>query len=79
MLRSADISSFSDPTATRIWVADQFTALIRNGAIPKTDAWVKEVLDFFVLHSLFGIRKKNEKSTNRWVRLSVRITRFSRA
>ncbi|KIJ37708.1 hypothetical protein M422DRAFT_259809, partial [Sphaerobolus stellatus SS14] len=56
-----------DPSSTRIWVADQFTMLIRNGAIPNTDAWVTKVLDFLLLHGLFGIRKKNEKSNNQWL------------
>lgn len=52
----------------RVWVADQFIMLIRNGAIPKTDAWVSSVLGFLALHGLYGIKKKNEKSKNIWVR-----------
>lgn len=59
---------FSDPTAIRIWVADQFTMLIRNGAIPKTDAWVSTVLNFLAFHGIYGIRKRNERSKNALVR-----------
>ncbi|KAF8580676.1 hypothetical protein K439DRAFT_1393490 [Ramaria rubella] len=56
-----------DPTATRIWVTDQFATLIRNGAIPKTDTWIHNVLGCLLLYGLFGTRKKNEKSKNRWL------------
>lgn len=66
----------SDPNVTRIWVADQFSALLRNSAIPKTDQWVTDVLDFFILYGLFGIKKKNGKSRNRWVRLNLNSTRL---
>ncbi|KAF8522098.1 DNA polymerase phi-domain-containing protein [Hysterangium stoloniferum] len=56
-----------DPTITRVWVVDQFMSLIRNGAVPKSDSWLTTVLDFLLLHGIFGIRKKNEKHSNRWL------------
>jgi DNA polymerase phi len=36
--------------------------LIRNGAIPKSDDWVKTILDWLSLYGLFTVKKKSEKS-----------------
>lgn len=37
-------------------------ALVRNGSVPKEDAWVSEVLDFLVVHGFFTVAKANKKS-----------------
>jgi len=37
-------------------------ALIRNGAIPKGDEWVGLILDWFIVHGIFTVKKKSEKS-----------------
>ncbi|KAI0086629.1 DNA polymerase phi-domain-containing protein [Irpex rosettiformis] len=49
--------------ARRAWIVDQLAALVRNGAIPKDDRWVQTILDWFVVHGLFSI-KKNDKSSS---------------
>ena len=48
-------------TARRLWVVDQLASLIRNSTIPKTDSWVMRVLNWFVLHGLFVVRKPGPK------------------
>lgn len=48
--------------ARRAWIIDQLVALIRNGAIPKGDDWVQSILDWLVVHGLFVVTKKSEKS-----------------
>ena len=65
--RDADIISTSRAevqalNARRAWIIDQLAALVRNGAIPKDDQWVQAILDWFVVHGLFSIKKKAEKS-----------------
>ena len=56
----ADIQALN---TRRAWVIDQLSALIRNGAIPKSDAWIQTILDWLAVHGLFIIAKKSEKST----------------
>ncbi len=46
----------------RVWIVDQLAALVRNGAIPKDDDWVQTILDWFTVHGLFVVRKKDDKS-----------------
>ena len=45
----------------RAWVIDQLSALVRNGAVPKSDAWIQTILDWLAVHGLFIIAKKSEK------------------
>lgn len=55
----------TDITATntrRAWIIDQLGGLIRNGKIPKEDGWVLSVLNWFVVHGLFIVKKKSSKS-----------------
>ena len=47
----------------RAWIIDQLAALVRNGAIPKSDAWMQTILDWLAVHGLFIVTKKAEKST----------------
>ncbi|KAI0340127.1 hypothetical protein BDW22DRAFT_1486396 [Trametopsis cervina] len=49
--------------ARRAWIVDQLAALVRNGAVPRDDAWVETVLDWLVVHGLFAVKKKSEKSS----------------
>ncbi|SRR6266404_8604098 len=48
--------------AHRSWVVDQFAALIRNGAIPKNDEWIQQILDWLTLHGIFVIKKISPNS-----------------
>lgn len=48
--------------ARRTWIFDQLVSLIKNTTVPKTDAWVSSVLEFFVVHGLFSIKSANKKS-----------------
>ncbi|PSS32180.1 hypothetical protein PHLCEN_2v2053 [Hermanssonia centrifuga] len=48
--------------ARRAWIVDQLAALIRNGAVPKDDKWIQTVLDWFVIHGLFTVFRRSEKS-----------------
>ena len=43
--------------AHRSWIVDQFAALIRNGAIPKDDSWVQQILDWLTVHGIFVFKK----------------------
>jgi DNA polymerase phi len=46
----------------RAWALDQMLALVRNGSVPKEDAWVGDVLDFVLVHGFFLVTKVNKKS-----------------
>ncbi|OAX39198.1 hypothetical protein K503DRAFT_690102 [Rhizopogon vinicolor AM-OR11-026] len=47
--------------AKRIWTADQFAALVRNGAIPKREDWIQLVLNWFTVQGLYVVKKKSDK------------------
>ncbi|KAI0747681.1 DNA polymerase phi-domain-containing protein [Daedaleopsis nitida] len=55
----ADIQALN---TRRAWIIDQLSALVRNGAIPKSDAWIQTILDWLVVHGLFIIAKKSDKA-----------------
>ncbi|KAG8686023.1 DNA-directed DNA polymerase, partial [Ceratobasidium sp. 395] len=44
----------------RRYVVEQLSALMRNGSIPKDDEWVASILEFFILHGMFIVTKKNK-------------------
>ncbi|KAG6885139.1 hypothetical protein C0993_005605 [Termitomyces sp. T159_Od127] len=46
----------------RSWIIEQLGGLIRSGSIPKNDDWVQSILDLLVVHGLFIVKKKDEKS-----------------
>jgi DNA polymerase phi len=48
--------------ARRSWIIEQFTALVRNGAIPKSDEWVQLILDWFIVHGIFSVKKSSQGS-----------------
>ncbi|KAH6918992.1 DNA-directed DNA polymerase [Coprinopsis sp. MPI-PUGE-AT-0042] len=56
-------SSQSDVDSRRSWIIDQLNGLVRNGSVPKSDDWIKAVLNFLVVHGLFQIQKKKSKSS----------------
>ncbi|KAJ8597910.1 hypothetical protein M405DRAFT_2131 [Rhizopogon salebrosus TDB-379] len=47
--------------AKRVWTADQFVALVRNGAIPKREDWIQLVLNWFTVQGLYAVKKKSDK------------------
>ncbi|KAG2041767.1 DNA polymerase phi-domain-containing protein [Suillus americanus] len=47
--------------AKKIWIADQFTALVRNGAIPKREDWIQFILNWFTVQGLYLVKKKSTK------------------
>ncbi|KAI1788483.1 DNA polymerase phi-domain-containing protein [Ganoderma leucocontextum] len=55
-------TDFQAVNTRRAWIIDQLAALVRNGAIPKSDAWIQTILDWLAVHGLFIITKKAEKS-----------------
>ncbi|KAF7295052.1 hypothetical protein MIND_01043400 [Mycena indigotica] len=46
----------------RAWIIDQLSSLIRNAVVPTDDNCKMLVLDWLVVHGLFVIKKKSEKS-----------------
>ncbi|KAI0648248.1 DNA polymerase phi-domain-containing protein [Trametes meyenii] len=57
--QTADIQALN---TRRVWIIEQLAALIRNGAIPKSDAWIQTILDWLAVHGLFIVTKRSEKS-----------------
>ncbi|KAM5542581.1 hypothetical protein V8D89_003542 [Ganoderma adspersum] len=55
-------TDFQAVNTRRAWIIEQLAALVRNGAIPKSDAWMQTILDWLVVHGLFIIAKKAERS-----------------
>jgi DNA polymerase phi len=53
---------------------DQLSGLIRTSAVPKSDNWVTEVLDFLTLHGLFTVKKKSEKNASALIRSPAKPT-----
>jgi DNA polymerase phi len=47
--------------AKKMWIADQFTALIRNGAIPKREDWIQVILNWFAVQGLYLVKRKSTK------------------
>ncbi|KAI0831759.1 DNA polymerase phi-domain-containing protein [Trametes gibbosa] len=68
LLEQVDETPASEPAdihalnTRRAWIIEQLAALIRNGAIPKSDAWIQTILDWLTVHGLFIVSKKSEKS-----------------
>ncbi|QRW14703.1 DNA polymerase phi subunit [Ceratobasidium sp. AG-Ba] len=52
----------SEQDTKRRYVVEQLSALMRNGSIPKDDEWVNSILEFFTLHGMFSVTKKNKSS-----------------
>ncbi|KAG2157394.1 DNA polymerase phi-domain-containing protein [Suillus clintonianus] len=45
----------------KIWIADQFAALVRNGAIPKREDWIQLILNWFAVQGLYVVKRKSAK------------------
>jgi DNA polymerase phi len=50
----SDVQSIN---AHRSWTVDQLAALVRNGAIPKDDEWMQQILNWLTVHGIFAIKK----------------------
>ncbi|KAF5365721.1 hypothetical protein D9758_003270 [Tetrapyrgos nigripes] len=48
----------------RTWIIDQFSALIRNGSIKKSDEWVELVLDWLVVNGCFFDEEEEREEYN---------------
>ncbi|KAI0654742.1 DNA polymerase phi-domain-containing protein [Cubamyces menziesii] len=59
---SSETTDIQALNTRRAWVIEQLAALIRNGAIPKDDAWIQTILDWLTVHGLFIPTKRSEKS-----------------
>ena len=66
---SCELSSLTNDSANvstintrRAWIIEQLASLVRNSKIPRNDAWITNVLRWFVIHGLFIIIKKASKS-----------------
>ncbi|KAH9857639.1 DNA polymerase phi-domain-containing protein [Lenzites betulinus] len=46
----------------RAWIIEQLAALVRNGAIPKSDAWIQTILDWLAVHGFYIVSKRSDKS-----------------
>lgn len=53
--------------ARQRWIIDQLPALVRNTAIPRSDEWIKTVLDWLLVNGLFMVKKASPKSPFRAV------------
>ncbi|KAG1754468.1 DNA polymerase phi-domain-containing protein, partial [Suillus lakei] len=47
--------------AKKVWIADQFTALVRNGAIPKREDWIQLILNWFAVQGLYVVKRTSAK------------------
>ncbi|KAG1756485.1 DNA polymerase phi-domain-containing protein [Suillus paluster] len=61
--------------AKKIWIGDQFVALVRNGAIPKREDWIQLVLNWFAVQGLYVVKRKSTKG----LLAALRVTPFSPA
>ncbi|KAG8748741.1 hypothetical protein FRC10_000132 [Ceratobasidium sp. 414] len=52
----------SEQDTKRRYVIEQLSALMRNGSIPKDNEWIVSILEFFILHGMFTVTKKNKAS-----------------
>ncbi|KAG2365801.1 hypothetical protein BDR07DRAFT_1398137 [Suillus spraguei] len=61
LLEEMDNNNTTVEEAKKIWIADQFTALIRNGAIPKREDWIQLILNWFAVQGLYLVKRKSAK------------------
>ncbi|KAG8853507.1 DNA-directed DNA polymerase [Tulasnella sp. 330] len=62
---TSDNSSVKDGAlnSKRLWAIEQLSATLRSTVIPQSDTWISIVLQFFLLHGFFTVKKKNSRST----------------
>ncbi|KAK2460593.1 hypothetical protein APHAL10511_007063 [Amanita phalloides] len=58
--KASDISALR---SRRAWIVEQLAALIHNPSVPKSDEWIRSILDWLTVHALFVVKKKSSKST----------------
>ncbi|KAG0206596.1 DNA-directed DNA polymerase [Mortierella sp. NVP41] len=47
---------------SRQWTIDQMFSLFRNPKVPREEGWIKSILEFFLMHAFFDIKKVDIKS-----------------
>ncbi|KAF9941246.1 DNA-directed DNA polymerase [Mortierella alpina] len=47
---------------SRQWSIDQMFSLFRNSKVPREESWIKSILEFFLVHAFFDIKKVDAKS-----------------
>ncbi|KAG0071985.1 DNA-directed DNA polymerase [Linnemannia elongata] len=47
---------------SRQWTIDQMFSLFRNPKVPREEGWIKSILEFFLMHAFFDIKKVDAKS-----------------
>ncbi|KAG0206968.1 DNA-directed DNA polymerase [Mortierella sp. GBA30] len=47
---------------SRQWSIDQMFSLFRNPKVPREESWIKSILEFFLVHAFFDIKKTDAKS-----------------
>ncbi|KZO95720.1 hypothetical protein CALVIDRAFT_537706 [Calocera viscosa TUFC12733] len=58
----AEAESIGSIDTKRAWILDQLQSLLRNTAIPKSEAWVESILAFLTVHGFFIHKKPSSKS-----------------
>ncbi|KAF9185678.1 DNA-directed DNA polymerase [Haplosporangium sp. Z 767] len=46
----------------RQWTIDQMFSLFRNPKVPREEAWIKSIFEFYLVHGFFDIKKVDPKS-----------------
>ncbi|KAI1313422.1 DNA-directed DNA polymerase [Mortierella claussenii] len=47
---------------SRQWTIDQMFALFRNPKVPREEGWIKSILEFYLVHAFFEVKKIDAKS-----------------
>ncbi|KAF8934912.1 DNA-directed DNA polymerase [Dissophora ornata] len=47
---------------SRQWTIDQMFSLFRNPKVPREESWIKSILEFYLVHAFFDIKKVDAKS-----------------
>ncbi|KAF9364473.1 DNA-directed DNA polymerase [Mortierella sp. NVP85] len=47
---------------SRQWSIDQMFSLFRNPKVPREEGWIKSILEFFLVHGFYDIKKADPKS-----------------
>ncbi|KAF9174057.1 DNA-directed DNA polymerase [Mortierella sp. AD011] len=47
---------------SRQWTVDQMFSLFRNPKVPREEGWIKSILEFYLVHGFFNIKKVDAKS-----------------
>ncbi|KAG0370575.1 DNA-directed DNA polymerase [Gamsiella multidivaricata] len=47
---------------SRQWAIDQMFSLFRNPKVPREEGWIKSILEFYLVHAFFDIKKVDTKT-----------------